>query len=938
MRVIALILLAGLAASATAGVAPVSSPPEVTADSLYDAGAMDSLLAYSKRIIARAEARGDSVLLGRMIYRRGRARLALRESHAAEDFDRALAIATALDDSLGRMHALGLKSFVAVNQAHFDESIQLNEERIRLARALGRRGSEGWGHLLVGYAELYRENFAVSQAEYEAAWRAFADVNRPREQLTASIGLARALEHQRHYDGARTSLQRAWITARELNDRAQEADVINNLGAMEQEHGELSMAARYFQRSFEIKRELKAFDIANVAHNVANADRMIGRYAHAESTLVEAMALGKSGMLDSGMEVEIGRMRLARGRSEGAARCFRDVLAHRDRAAPASRIEAVTYLAEALVASDSLPAAISLMDDEFQRLHLAQPSAPRTQAFLVWSRCVRSGGDPARARTSALAAWSDAQARRDSTMMVPAASEMSLCERALGHNSQAFDWLEQARHGFEVSRAAGEFQWREARRATLSRALIECGDVLRVYPPDASREARDRSLFDFFQQVDSRTLLERVTDPRRFEDIDPVLARPTTSKDLQTRVLRPGECFFRASVGGGRIYVFVLTPDDFRARVIDDTKGLLTARVRNYVRVCARAPADDVAPADVASRALGELFFADVADVLQASTRIYTALDGNLAGAPFETLVCPGESGPLIATHEIVRVPSAAILQYLRARPAGAPPVSTILAAAGDADVLAGARAEVNLLSSRYGAMRAVSPDREDFLESISHFDVIHIASHVHVDSERPWHSGILISPAIAAKAAGDGADSTAAGPLALSAADSSQIAAGLPADPFVRASEIANRRLGARLVVLSACESALGRPALAEGVLGIASSFVSAGSRTVVASLWDVDDRTTADLMERFYKELARGCTTAAALRTAQLAVRARKPAPFFWAGFVVIGDGDVAVALHPRPSHGKLLGLAVIGLTVMVTVPWAVWRGRARRVRIAA
>jgi CHAT domain-containing protein len=328
--------------------------------------------------------------------------------------------------------------------------------------------------------------------------------------------------------------------------------------------------------------------------------------------------------------------------------------------------------------------------------------------------------------------------------------------------------------------------------------------------------------------------------------------------------------------------------------------------------------------------------FADATEPIRASKRIYAVLDGSLAGAPFETLVCPGETGPLIDMHEIVRVPSAAILTYLRGRPAVAPPNSTILAVAGDAGGLHGARAEVDRLASRYGAVRAVSPDRREFLENLAHFDVIHIASHVHVDGERPWHSGMLISPSLPKKITTDADTTAASSPLALSAADSSQIAAAVPADPFVRASEIANRRLGSRLVVLSACESALGRATMAEGVLGIASSFMSAGTRAVVASLWEVDDRTTAELMQRFYEELARGSTTAAALRRAQLAIRERRPAPFFWAGFVVIGDGDVALSLHPRPDYQRLSGV-LVGLTIVLTVPWAVWRRRTRRVRIA-
>lgn len=933
-----LAILTTLVVSSAGRTAPGRLPAEVIADSLYDAQAIESLFVFADGMVIHAQAAHDSVLLARMTYHRGRARLALRDPGAARDIDRALTIATAVNDSMGRMHALGLKAFVAVNQGRLDESIALNEQRIGLARALGRRGSEGWGHLLIGYAELYRENLERARSEYEEAWRAFGDANRPREQLTASIGLARALERMGHYNEARTSYQRAWLAARELGDRSQEADAINNLGGVELEHGELSLAADYFNRAFHIKRELKTFDIANAARNVALVDQMIGRYGHAESTLVDAMTMSTQGMLDIATSIELGRLRIARGRYAGAAACFREVLAQRATMPLKARIEAITYLSEALTGLDSIPAAVAAMDREFPALRRDPPSVWRAEAHLAWARCLRAQNGAMRAREVARIAWGDVEARRDSSLIVLVASELSLCERALGADARAYAWFERARRAFEASRGAGDFQWREARRAQLARALVESGDLLRVYPSTLSADERRRQHFDFLQVVVSRTLLERVTDPRRFGDIDPALAQPVTSAAIQADVLKPGECFLEVDAGADCIYVYALTRDELRAHVIDNTAGAVTARFRNYARLNAR-PRDARANVslDAAATGLGDVLLGGVADLVRRATTIHAALDGSLAGAPFETLVCPGESGPLLASHDIVRIPCAGLLRYLRVRAVPAPVPSSLLAVASGTPVLEGARREVRHLASRYGAQRALDPPREEFFAGLAQFDAIHIASHVHVDSERPWHSGIQIGSGEARSLAdGRRTSARATDPLALSPADSSEIAAGFPVDPFVRASEISNRRIAARLVVLSACESALGRAAFAEGVLGIASSFVSAGSRTVVASLWEVDDRTTAGLMKRFYRELESGKTVAAALRAAQLAWREKRPDPFLWAGFVVIGDGDVTVALRRAGPDLRPWSAALGGLTLMVSALWVVWHRRARRGRI--
>ncbi len=128
--------------------------------------------------------------------------------------------------------------------------------------------------------------------------------------------------------------------------------------------------------------------------------------------------------------------------------------------------------------------------------------------------------------------------------------------------------------------------------------------------------------------------------------------------------------------------------------------------------------------------------------------------------------------------------------------------------------------------------------------------------------------------------------------------------------DGLLQAREIYSLRLKSDLVVLSGCRTASGRILPGEGVQGLAQAFFHAGARTLVASLWDVSDRRTADLMEAFYRHLAGSESKADALRSAKLDLLRADPglAPHFWAPFVLIGEPAGTVPLR-APSWWRRL-----------------------------
>jgi CHAT domain-containing protein len=145
---------------------------------------------------------------------------------------------------------------------------------------------------------------------------------------------------------------------------------------------------------------------------------------------------------------------------------------------------------------------------------------------------------------------------------------------------------------------------------------------------------------------------------------------------------------------------------------------------------------------------------------------------------------------------------------------------------------------------------------------------ILHLAAHAVVDETNPEFSGLLLSH---------------------------PLRPGRDDNGFLQMYEILNCRLRADLVVLSACDTGLGKRMEGEGLVGLTQAFLYAGARALLASLWQVQDRSTAELMIRFHKHLQRaGVTPAEALGQAQLALieQGEFAHPYFWAAFSLIGE----------------------------------------------
>jgi len=377
------------------------------------------------------------------------------------------------------------------------------------------------------------------------------------------------------------------------------------------------------------------------------------------------------------------------------------------------------------------------------------------------------------------------------------------------------------------------------------------------------------------QQDEYRSLLERLARE------NPSLARATqapAASEIQAE-LAVDEALLEFSLGADGSYLWIARRGGVQVVELGPRAGMETV-VRD-VRA-ALGPGGDAGPA---LAKLDPLLLRGAAGRLAGVRRLYVVPDGELHFVPFAAL-------PSLGGMALSILPSAGFLTQQRGTmPRGpvavfADPVyesgdvrfaPAVAATRGADDSLRFARLRFSAkeaqaiarLTPRRKAAEGFAATRAAVLNgSLARFGVLHFAAHALVDYGQPEQSAIVLSL---------------------------YDERGRPADGFLRMYDVARLRLNAPLVVLSACETAMGRTLAGEGPLTLSRAFLAAGASGVVASLWAVDDAATAELMGSFYEALLRnGQPVADALRYAQRKVRSqpRWANPYFWAGFIYTGN----------------------------------------------
>jgi hypothetical protein len=402
-------------------------------------------------------------------------------------------------------------------------------------------------------------------------------------------------------------------------------------------------------------------------------------------------------------------------------------------------------------------------------------------------------------------------------VMVAAMFLESMCLRDSGDRAQAtatffaaLDSLTNVRTGISTP------QWREVYGQWVAQDVIESGRVLLEYPESSSRPERERAFFDAMQRVKSRALLDRITRPRAAGVEAHLSNYVVTLSELQSH-LQPGEALLDFGVGAHRSFLAAVTSDSLRLVELPGPGSALEERIQLLHTVLASTDPALRAEYDVdrlreVQRALGREILGSVENIVGRSTRVFVCPDGYFAAVPFGLLIMQNEPGLLMDDRDVLQVPSASVLVLERTthrdaawRPHRLVAIST---SAGD---LSGARAEVKDLARHYRNVDHFSDLNSvaAFAEAASRAGTLHVASHALLVDRSPWWSGIELreNRAVATDVASVTRGSTAASARVgfLSDVDSLTIERTFPSDPYVRAWQIANLDIPARLAVVAA-------------------------------------------------------------------------------------------------------------------------------------
>ena len=850
---------------------------------------------------------------------------------AIERLNTGLSIARELKDPVGEVGALVVISSLYVKLGQYKEAIDASETARSIAVSL-----KNPGLLRNSYSNL--EIIAFMQGQYEKA----IEFEEQKVKLDRELQ-NRALEVQDltilggsyrrlgRYEKATEVLEQALVISREIKPKENEAYVLANIGLVYMAQAKYREAIPYHEQSMLIFRESKmpGFEARSVI-NLGECARKTGKIQESIELTNKALALAREA-----------RDRDAEGISHtnlGAALN-----------ASGEVVKAREHLTQALLIARELKSPSEQRDalNELVRLERNQGNLAKASEYLDQSLTTlessRSEILNPQSRASFLAAEHEVLDLQIDLLMRRSHADPHAATMALEASERS-----RARVLLELLSEA-RVDIRQGVDAALVREEQELGSRLNTWA-GRLEQAKQPALAARLKQELSQLETEYERAQSAVRKASPQYTALTQPSPLKLReiqeLLDADTLLLEYALGEERSYVWAVTRDSMASYELPKGEAIKKSALEVYEALTVRSVTkrgetaaekrDRIDRADRqlpgSAKTLSQILLGPVSSQI-GSKRLVIVADGALQYIPFAMLPDPAKAGvsqPLIVNHEVVSLPSASALAIQRNQLAGRQPAPKMLAVVADpvfdradkrfrtppgdvndneqphqpalnevrsiehlakeADTKSGesagrlviprlpyTRQEADQLMALASSSTAQSSFKAvDFQASrstvlsgdLSQYRYVHFATHGLLDTERPGLSSLV-----------------------LSRLDRE----GKPLDAFLRVNDIYNLKLPAELVVLSACQTGLGKEIKGEGLVGLTRGFMYAGAARVVVSLWNVNDKATAELMTKFYERmLKRGERPAAALRAAQVEIWNTKQwkSPYYWAPFTLQGE----------------------------------------------
>jgi CHAT domain-containing protein len=475
----------------------------------------------------------------------------------------------------------------------------------------------------------------------------------------------------------------------------------------------------------------------------------------------------------------------------------------------------------------------------------------------------------------------------------------TLAIEKLGNPAKAFQILERAR-----GRAAADALRALPTPATGRRVEVEKVPAERKVVDLQIRLQRASTAKDRRDLLSQLAAAEEGLAPIHFEEhrFNRFLRGDPVSLDALRKTMRVDEVIIEYLLSEPSSFALVISKDSLHVYPLKGAKAITDLAGRFLTEVKAKDSRSRVAATQLAR------IVTEPIPEIRKKYRIVVVPDGILHLVPFDALPL-GQSGFLGDRRTVSIAPSATVLHLIRSTtPRNVQPARLLAVGsvdypgitAGTASGMRQTRGMFDPTGSRITNLPATADEIAAVVERagpdsvvlqgkaatettfkkqpLSSFTVLHLAVHGVADSKFPDRSALVF-----------GADPES------------------HEDGLLQVREIDSLHLNADLVTLSACDTGAGRIQGQEGIANVVRAFLYAGSRSIVSTLWEVDDTFTAALVKRFYANLASGRDVGDALRLAKLEMRQRlgtNASPYFWGPFTVVGDGLTKIQLSGKPG----------------------------------